>query len=250
MAQEPVLKGKVLNGDTPLEAAHIINLSKASRVISNAEGQFEIPAKKGDSLFISFLGYREVLLVVTPEMLSGPVLAIKMEEAGIPLEAITVESAKPLSGVDLGILDKVPEKHSPNERRLKDAGDFKPIQLLGILGGGLPLESMLNKITGRTKKLKKRVAIEKENELHTYLKLHYAHFVESRLEILTQNTDLFLYYAAINGDWEYIYPNGSAEQYQFHLIQLHQKYLEEQQNFLLKTEDNPKENTQQSPENR
>ena len=44
-----------------------------------------------------------------------------------------------------------------------EAGDFKPIHLLNLLGGSLPLNPILNAISGRTKELKGRVRFENQD---------------------------------------------------------------------------------------
>ena len=68
----------------------------------------------------------------------------------------------------MGIIPYGQKKYTPAERKLKTAGDFKPIHLLGLLGGAFALDPIINKINGRTKKLKKEIKVEGKE---TYLLL-------------------------------------------------------------------------------
>ncbi|WP_290702054.1 hypothetical protein [Lacinutrix sp.] len=56
--------------------------------------------------------------------------------------------------------------------------------LLGVLAGGLPLNPILNGISGRTKELKKRVALEENTALMNVVKnkLSEAFFKENELD--------------------------------------------------------------------
>lgn len=87
---------------------------------------------------------------------------IDLNEVIINKNAITAEK--------LGVVPENQKKYTPAERRLKTAGDFKPIHLLSILGGTLPLDPIINKISGRTKRLKKELEIEKKERLLSQLK--------------------------------------------------------------------------------
>jgi hypothetical protein len=60
-----------------------------------------------------------------------------------------------INAVSERIVAKEPKKYTVAERRLRTAGDFKPIMLLRLLGG---YASYCYKINGRTKRLKKLVS--------------------------------------------------------------------------------------------
>ena len=224
-AQEDVFKGQISDGIAPLSAAHILNLSKKLQTISNESGAFEIPATVSDTLVLSYIGYGQVSIIVKEEQLSGQLNTITMTADGIALDEVTLETNRALDPVALGLITKRPKQLSTNERKLEEAGDFKAIQLLGIIGGGVPIIPMINKISGRTKRLKERVAVENENKLKEYLQYHYGSFCRERLSLEEAAIDRFLYYAVVNGQWDDLYPGGKKERFQFRLIQLHEKYL-------------------------
>jgi hypothetical protein len=47
------------------------------------------------------------------------------------------------------------QNHIRQQKELRTAGDFKPIMLLGLISS-MPLDPLINKINGRTKRLKKK----------------------------------------------------------------------------------------------
>jgi len=70
----------------------------------------------------------------------------------------------PINAVSQQVLAKDPLKYMPAEKRLRTEGDFKPVMLLNLIGGSMPLVPLINKINGRTKRLKKSVVLEKKEQ--------------------------------------------------------------------------------------
>lgn len=87
------------------------------------------------------------------------------------------------NAVSLGIIKKEIKPLSVNERRLYTAGDFKPIHLLSILGGSLAVDPIINKISGRTKRLKHYITIEKNIKHFDYISYHYHDYMVNNLDI-------------------------------------------------------------------
>ncbi|GAA4886320.1 hypothetical protein GCM10023311_06610 [Flaviramulus aquimarinus] len=75
------------------------------------------------------------------------------------------EGDPPINFFDVGIPGYQGKPATQSERRLHEAGEFKPKMLLGLLTGSIPLNPILNGISGRTKTLKKRVEIETKETL-------------------------------------------------------------------------------------
>jgi hypothetical protein len=59
-----------------------------------------------------------------------------------------------INAVSLGIIPANKIIYA-SRRKLRTAGDFKPIMLLGLMGSSMPLDPLINKINGRTKRLKR-----------------------------------------------------------------------------------------------
>ena len=160
-----LVRGKILCEDIPVQGIQILNLVSEKSSISDENGNFSILAKANEMLvFISLnYDYKRKFLAQSDIDLSNftIILTRKINE----LDEVIVTKNPKLNAVNLGILSKPAKEYSPAERRLKTAGDFKPIQLLGLLGGQLPLDPIINAITGRTKMLKNNLKIERNQIL-------------------------------------------------------------------------------------
>jgi hypothetical protein len=104
---QPVLKGKVIDKNTrqPLEYAVITLGDHGKKAITDQQGNFELlQPGPGDSLSISFVGYRSQI-ISTPGS-GGPIL-VEMEHGSVDLRAVTVlrlynnASFHALSSIDL-----------------------------------------------------------------------------------------------------------------------------------------------------
>ncbi|MEO8773310.1 MAG: hypothetical protein ABI263_03955 [Gelidibacter sp.] len=178
MAQSIEIKGQLIGNDE-VEGIHILNNSSNTFTISNRNGEFSIPAKLNDILSFSGVSYELKSLVVTEKIIDSKLLTIYLTEKINALDEVVV--GKILTGdlsldlansgverninfYDLGIPGYTGKPKSQSERRLYTAGDFKPIHLLALLGGSLPLDPIFNAISGRTKLLKNRVYLEKKDK--------------------------------------------------------------------------------------
>ncbi|MDH3323906.1 MAG: carboxypeptidase-like regulatory domain-containing protein, partial [Flavobacteriaceae bacterium] len=90
------LKGKIISitDKKPLQSAHIVNLNSVRGTITNTKGQFEIPAKANDTIFISYIGYQSIKLRITNDLLKGNELEIAIHEKAVNIEEVTVKSHK------------------------------------------------------------------------------------------------------------------------------------------------------------
>jgi hypothetical protein len=93
------------------------------------------------------------------------VLVGKVLTGNLLLDINTTTGEPPINFYDVGIPGYTGKIATQSERRLSEAGEFKPKMLLGVLSGGLPLNPILNGISGRTKMLKNRVKTEEKEAL-------------------------------------------------------------------------------------
>jgi hypothetical protein len=112
------------------------------------------------------------------------------------LEEVQVNAYPNINVVSVGIIDEKPNRLTKNQRRLKTAGDFKPIHLLSILGGSLPLDPIINKISGRTKKLKKLVKFDQDEKIFDFIVYTYEEYIKGGLGILEEEFTRFVYVLA------------------------------------------------------
>ena len=162
---EKLIHGKIFSESGNIEGVTIINLVNEKSTASDANGDFYILAKADDLLVFSSVNLEYFRRIIEENDLKAEVLIIKMTSKTIELKEVIVNKHPEINAVSLGISPKGVKHYTPAERKLKTAGDFKPIQLLGILGGSLPVDPILNAISGRTTMLKKELEVENKERL-------------------------------------------------------------------------------------
>lgn len=184
-AQRKDLNGQLIANDE-VEGIHILNKTASKYTISNEDGSFTISAKAADTLFISGLKYEVQEYVITQSIMDLGSFNIQLIEKINELKEVVV--GKILTGslqsdlensdaktevdfYDLGIPGYTGKPLTQNERKLFDA-DAGPMGYIG-LGGGVNLHKLLNKISGRTKKLKAIVALDDSEKCITRLRNEY-----------------------------------------------------------------------------
>ncbi|MDR6764292.1 putative regulator of Ras-like GTPase activity (Roadblock/LC7/MglB family) [Flavobacterium sp. 2755] len=154
--------GQILEQSSVIEGINIINTATQRTAVSDKNGRFSIEVKEGDVLIFSAVDKESVKHRITAEDFNLALIQIKMKAGKIELKEVVINENAHINAVNLGIVSKDQKKYTPAERKLATAGDFKAISLLGLLGGSVAIDPILNKINGRTKMLKKNVQIEKK----------------------------------------------------------------------------------------
>ena len=156
ISNEKILIGKIFSGEAAVEKVNVLNATTNQTTTSNELGVFRIPAKIGDALVFSAVNLETKRKFIQEEDLLSEQLVIRMSESMIPLEEVKVNQYPNITAENLGIIPHGQKKYSPAERRVHEA----------TTGGGLvPLNPILNAISGRTTMLKKEVSAEKRERL-------------------------------------------------------------------------------------
>ena len=199
-------------------------------------------ANIGDTLQFSSIQHKPHEIFVNDLIISTKSVSVQLEElvneldevivgkvltGNLNLDIGNIEGNPPINFMDLGIPGYAGKIATQSERRLSEAGEFKPAMLMGLLGGGVPLNPIINGITGRTKKLKKRVEVERKEALLQSIKARLgkdffaSHPLEEDLHM-----DFFYF---CSDDENFI--SRCKNQTDFNiLIFLRKKYLEYQEN--------------------
>ena len=204
------VKGQILAKDD-LEGIHILNTTSHRFTISNNKGEFSIAVKLNDTLVFSGVSYELKNVVVGQSMMHSKSLTVYLTEKVNVLDEVVVgkiltgdlNSDMANSGVkrdinfyDLGISGYQGKPKTQTERRLYTAGDFKPIHLLALLGGSLPLDPIFNAISGRTKLLKHRVHIENKDKCIDKIKSDHSQVLFGTLPLEEDYRMQFFYFCA------------------------------------------------------
>lgn len=176
------IKGIVLAGGD-VENIHVINKSSNKFTTTNQLGGFKIQAKALDTIVFSSVQYKLKAIVVTFTNIKEQRLTVKLIENVNVLDQVVVgkvltgqldsdinnsDAVAPINFYDVGIPGFKGKPKTQNERRLYEADHGKYVSV--GLGIGLNLNKILNKISGRTKKLKKRVKLESKDVLINKIK--------------------------------------------------------------------------------
>lgn len=183
-AQSVEIMGKVLSS-TEVENIHVINRAAQQFTITNTQGEFKINVSLNDTLMFSSIQHKTKHIVVDATIIALKTCVVTLEEQVNELDEVllgkvltgdlisdikNVKGDPPINFYDVGIPGYTGKLATQSERRLAEAGEFKPKMLLGLLGGGVPLNPILNGISGRTKMLKNRVDIEDRESLMQSIK--------------------------------------------------------------------------------
>lgn len=171
--------GKVQSNNN-VENIHVINTTAQVFTVTNSEGKFAILASLNDSIMLTSVQHKPQNIIIDETIFFSKTITIKLEELVNILDEVTVgkillgdlnldikntEGDAPINFYDVGIPGYTGKIATQSERQLSEAGEFKPSMVLGLLSGGLPLNPILNGISGRTKMLKNRVEIERKADL-------------------------------------------------------------------------------------
>jgi len=202
--QEVELRGNVY-GNSDIEGIHIINRTSQRFATTNSDGEFAIYAKHNDTLLITSVRYKQKMLLVSKTNISTRRIKIYLEEHINELNQVTV--GKILTGdlnsdienegeeremnfYDVGIQGYTGKPKTQRERKLYEADHGKYYRFPFVLN----TNKILNAITGRTKKLKEHVRLERNNLLIYQIKANVgADFFKSHPIEETRRMEFFFF---------------------------------------------------------
>ncbi|MDA8531841.1 hypothetical protein N9K44_03065, partial [Flavobacteriaceae bacterium] len=144
-----------------------------------------IEAKASDSLYFSSIQYTPKFIVVSASMIDQNFIKVYLDDSVTELDEVTIGkiltgdlnsdignsgAERPLDFYDLGIPGYTGVRKTQAESRVYEADNGKMVYL------GFPpfvrfnFNKFLNKVTGRTKKLKRVAKFEKEKNILMYIK--------------------------------------------------------------------------------
>lgn len=153
---EKKINGKVTADYSDLEGIYIINLHSEKATVTERGGYFSITASVGDTLVFSSVQFKALKVSLKEQDFAKELLFVKMETLVRLLDEVKINEYKNINAVSLGIIPANIKRYTPAERKLYTATSG---------GGILPIDPVLNWISGRTAMLKKEVAVEKKEFL-------------------------------------------------------------------------------------
>ncbi|MGM8360493.1 hypothetical protein ACSV4D_01105 [Flavobacterium sp. ARAG 55.4] len=190
-----LIHGKIVANSGNIDGVTIVNIVNEKATVSDSNGEFYILAKVEDLLVFSSSNLEIHRKLIEEEDLKSEFLTIKMFDKINQLDEVVVNKHPEINAVSMGIIPKKVKHFTQMERKLYTAGDFKPIHLLGLLGGGLELDPIINAINGRTKSIKHMIEIEKKSSLLNQIEyLFDEEYYTKKLRIPKEHIKGFQYY--------------------------------------------------------
>lgn len=181
-AQLQELQG-VITANGEVEGIHVLNKTSVKYTVTDAVGNFTISVKANDTLVFSALKYKVKEVVVKLSDITKNNFRVTLEEKINELEEVTVgriltgnlgsdltntEIQKPVNFYDLGINGSKKLPKTIEKRKLADA-DGGSWGYIGI-GFSVNFHKLLNRISGRTKRLKEIVELTDNDKCMKRLK--------------------------------------------------------------------------------
>lgn len=227
-AQQRVpVNGKVSYQGTGLENGHVQNISSMQFSISTRAGNFRISLAAGDTLIFSHVSMKDLIRVVEQQEITSEEILVEMQENDTELREVVIEDQQKIDALSLGIITERKERPTMNERRLQTAGDFKWYHLLGILGGSVQIDPILNAINGRTKQLKKNINAEQRMEKIRILEHGYMEYMKENFGAPEGEIQQFLDYLVDQESLTPVLNSGNEDQMRFFLLDQWFRYREE-----------------------
>lgn len=224
-SKEKLIIGKIIADGSDVSGIDVVNLVNEKSALTNEKGEFKILAKTDDLLVLSSSKFEYKRKIVENENYELGNIRIEMVPKPGQLEEVVIIKYKDIKLEDLRISPA--RKHfTPAERRLYTAGDFKPIDLLQILGGSMPLDPILNAINGRTKRLKKEVDLER-----TLLRfdkidnLYNDEFYTQKIKIPKDYIQGFKYFLTEDEDLAILLESENIPSIEMRVVKLGENYL-------------------------
>ncbi|MCQ0112868.1 carboxypeptidase-like regulatory domain-containing protein [Zhouia amylolytica] len=202
-AQTTLIKGKV-KAPGVLEGIHVINLNTNYATITNPEGVFEIKVALNDSIKFSSVEYLNrtiridsthfkegklhITLVSDVNKLDDVVVTPYNLSGSLSNDLNNIKLKKEVSAISLGLPNATVTPPTQSERRLYTARTS---------AGLIPLDLIINSITGRIKRLKMQVKLEEKEKTTDKVKRSFEKdFYTDHLKIPEHKIDAFIYFCA------------------------------------------------------
>lgn len=188
-----------------LESIHVFNSTTSRGTLTDRYGKFKIAVSIGDTLHISALQFQQESIPVTFTHFVSKKMRVELRYATTELNEIHLKThnlsgylkrdaeniqTKPVvNAVSLGILSKEIRVLTQSERHLKTANS-------GFI------DPLINVISGRTKMLKNRVKVDKDNErLEKLLEKFPSYYLSEELKVEEDVIYDFLYFCEADPDF-------------------------------------------------
>ncbi len=215
--ERELITAVVVKNDSVVQNVHVRNVSIGKYSVTNEKGEFSIHAMAGDTLVLSHVSTMDYIKMLSNAEMQEIPLIIEMQERSNELDEVVLNEYSEINAVSLGIIPHDIETPTLNERRLHTAGDFKPIHLLGLLGGSLQIDPILNAINGRTKRLKRNIRYENKEVNIAFLRNRFSEYMRESMGLSEEDILKLTNFAIGEENAQVVIDSGNQEQVKFFL---------------------------------
>lgn len=205
---QSTFKGQVENAFSDVTGVHVINRSQGRATITDARGYFELPAQQGDTVVFSAVQFKKEEMVIGAAMLDSPELLIHLTEKVTELDEVVLKNLTGNLTTDLRRIktDSVTAIHMglPNATRRLPTQTERRLNEATTGGGFIPLNPIINAISGRTKMLKDRLRKEKATARLEKIRNAFDDDFFNSIGISTENIYNFLYFCSVQPGYDAI----------------------------------------------
>lgn len=237
-----ILEGTVLNDTIEKSSLNVVNISRRNGATTNAAGLFFIKATVNDTINISAVQYESRQFVVSPKIYNDRKVSLYLIPKITALENVDISNVD-LSGNlnkdatqtnenpyllpnDLGLQENTAPSRTTEERRLY-TGSTRGADQVGRYNArfDIPLAAVINGITGKTKRLKKYIAVSNyQAKVWKYRDLFPDEFYENDCKIPSELIEDFVYYAIDDDELSSIDKMDRLKLFEFFMVKA-KKYL-------------------------
>lgn len=225
-AQTKIISGIISAESGSLDGVNIINLVNEKSTTSTSSGTFSIEVSVDDLLVFSSSLFEYKRKIITAEDIAAGKISLILIPKPLQIDEVVIESQQ-LDAHQMGILSKPAKRYTPAERRLKTASESEltigPMMLM------MPTDFIINAISGRTKLLKKELAIERrERSLQNLENLFTVEYMTTSLKIPAEKVGEFRYFAIEQDDFGRILQEKDRTKATFLLTQIAERFKQRQ----------------------
>ncbi|MEX0313780.1 MAG: carboxypeptidase-like regulatory domain-containing protein [Allomuricauda sp.] len=211
------IKGKVHSLNKDVVGVVVQNINSTKTVITDLNGSFSISVRLNDTLVFSAVQFKRKVLPIGSELFNSKFISVPLEEFVNQLDEVVVRPynlsgdlnqdldglhlEKDVSAEALGLPNAEVRIISQSENKLHDADHGKFFYFYG-LGFAINVNKILNRFSGRTKMLKKRVQLDKNYAIIKNVEEEYIDslFTE-HLKISKDHYYDFMYYCQLDSEF-------------------------------------------------
>ncbi|MFJ1328206.1 hypothetical protein [Capnocytophaga canimorsus] len=187
-----IIHGQVLSDTIALQGVHIENLENKKIVYTDADGNFSIPVREGNTLKATHIGKKTVFRTITKYDLKSikEPITIRLVDEIEEIKGVEVSKYQKIDAKEIGII-----QHTPIKRTFAEKREYANTKIRGNSLLSINIIGLINAITGKRKMYKKEVKYEKNKKVADYIRNQMSDFLSKQLGLNAEEIETIAYLA-------------------------------------------------------